>query len=363
MAGAARTVQTPAADEYVEGYLSFVQREPLGVVAAITPWNFPLSTAVAKLAPALAAGNTMVLKPSELTPLTTALFVDLACELLPPGVLNVVLGTGLGVGQPLASHPDVAVISMTGSVATGMALAGTGAPGLKHLRFELGGKTPVVIFDDANLDQAVDKLRMASFFNCGQCCGAATRVIVDASVAKDLVRKLKEAVAGITVGSPEGGNEMGPLVGEAHLERVEGLVKEAVSAGATIEAGGGRMIDLSGSFFEPTILSGIPANNRILQEELFGPVITIETFQGEEEAINLANNTKFGLVAHVWTENTRRALRLIDALEHGTVEVNAALIAPVEMPFGGFGMSGLGYENSTYSIDDLSRKKHVVIAK
>jgi aminobutyraldehyde dehydrogenase len=278
-------------------------------------------------------------------------------------VLNVVLGTGLGVGRPLGGHPDVDVISMTGSVATGTALAGTGAATLKHLRFELGGKTPVVIFEDADLDKAVDTLRAASFFNCGQCCGAATRVIVDASVAADLVSKLRDAVATLTVGPPDGGNEMGPLVGEAHLEKVEGLVKGAIGAGATIEAGGGRIVGLSGSFFQPTILSGIPVGNRILQEEIFGPVITIETFRDEDEAIDLANNTAFGLVAHVWTEKTRRALRLVDALEHGTVEVNAALIAPIEMPFGGFGMSGLGYENSTYSIDDLSRKKHVVIAK
>lgn len=363
MAGAVRTVQTPAADEYVEGFLSYVRREPLGVVGAITPWNFPLSTAVAKLAPALAAGNTVVLKPSEMTPLTTALFADLSRSILPTGVLNVILGTGLEVGRPLGAHPGVDVISMTGSVATGTALATTGAATLKHLRFELGGKTPVVIFDDANLDLAVETLRMAAFFNCGQCCGAATRVIVDASVASDFVGKLRNAVATLTVGPPDGGNELGPLVGDAHLEKVEGLVKGAIDAGATVEAGGGRVAGLDGSFFEPTILSGIPAGNRILQEEIFGPVITVETFRTEEEAIELANNTAFGLVAHVWTENTRRALRLVEVLEHGTVEVNAALIAPIEMPFGGFGMSGLGYENSTYSIDDLSRKKHVVIAK
>jgi acyl-CoA reductase-like NAD-dependent aldehyde dehydrogenase len=363
MAGAVRTVQTPAADEYVEGYLSYVRREPLGVVAAITPWNFPLSTAVAKLAPALAAGNTVVLKPSELTPLTTALFADLARSVLPAGVLNVVLGTGLDVGRPLAGHADVTVISMTGSVATGTALAETGAQTLKHLRFELGGKTPVVIFDDADLDKAVATLRFASFFNCGQCCGAATRVIVDASVAARLISKLRDAVATLTVGPPDGGNDMGPLVGDAHLAKVEGLVKGAIAAGAIVEAGGSRTSGLGGSYFEPTILSKIPADSRILQEEIFGPVITVETFRDEEEAITLANNTGFGLVALVWTENIRRALRLVDALDHGTVEVNAALIAPVEMPFGGFGMSGLGYENSTYSIDEMSRKKHVVIAK
>ena len=365
MAGAIRTVQTPAADEYVEGYLSYVQREPLGVVGAITPWNFPLATAVAKLAPALAAGNTVVLKPSELTPMTTVLFADLARSVLPAGVLNVVLGTGPEVGQPLGSHPDVDVISMTGSVATGAALARAGADALKHLRFELGGKTPVIIFDDADLPRAVAMLRAGAFFNCGQCCGAATRVLCDVSVHDEFLHMLREAVASLAVGRPEDGDhiDMGPLVGQAHLEKVDGLVQGAVRAGATVEAGGGRVARLDGYFFEPTILDKIPPGSAILREEIFGPVITIETFQDEDQAIELANNTEFGLVASVWTENTRRALRLVDALEHGTVEVNAALIAPVEMPFGGFGMSGLGYENSSYSIDDLTRKKHVVIAK
>jgi aminobutyraldehyde dehydrogenase len=365
MAGAIRTVQTPAADEYVEGYLSYVRREPLGVVGAITPWNFPLGAAVAKMAPALAAGNTVVLKPSELTPLTTTLFADLARAVLPPGVLNVVLGTGADVGQPLGGHQEVDVISMTGSVATGSALARAGANTLKHLRFELGGKTPVVIFDDADLAKAVAMIRTAAFYNCGQCCGAATRVLVDASVEGDFLGMLKEAVASLRVGPPQDGDhvEMGPLVGPAHLDKVDGLVQDAVRAGATVQAGGHRIDGLDGYFFEPTVLNEIPLGSAILREEIFGPVITVETFDGEENAIALANNTEFGLVASVWTENTRRALRLVDALEHGTVEVNAALVAPVEMPFGGFGMSGLGYENSSYSIDDLSRKKHVVIAK
>lgn len=365
MAGAIRAVQTPAAGEYAEGYLSFVQREPLGVVGAITPWNFPLATAVFKMAPALAAGNTVVLKPSELTPLTTMLFADFARSVLPPGVLNVVVGTGKDVGQPLGSHPDVDVISMTGSVATGAALAKTGAETLKHLRFELGGKTPVIIFDDADLEKAVDTVRTAAFFNCGQCCGAAGRVLVDAAMEDKFLRLLGEAVASLRVGRPEDGDDidMGPLVGQAHLEKVESLVQGAVDAGAVIQTGGSRLAGFDGYFYAPTILSKIPSGNQILRQEIFGPVVTVETFNDEQEAITLANNTDFGLVASVWTENTRRALRMVDALEIGTVEVNAALIAPVEMPFGGFGMSGLGYENSSYSIDEMSRKKHVVIAK
>jgi aminobutyraldehyde dehydrogenase len=363
MAGALRTVQTPAADEYVEGYFSFVRREPLGVVAAITPWNFPLSTAVAKFAPALAAGNTVVVKPSELTPLTTVLFADLVRDILPPGVLNVVLGTGLDVGQPLAVHDDVEAISMTGSIATGIALARSGADSLKHLRFELGGKTPVLIFDDADLEAAVEKLRLASYFNSGQCCGAATRVICDDSVHDRFVELLRGGVDTLKVGAPGGESEMGPVVSEDHLKKVEGLVDGAVGAGASVQAGGSRVAGDNGFFYAPTVLTDIPAEDEILRTEIFGPVVTIERFADEEQAIDLANNTEFGLVSSVWTENTRRALRVTDALEQGTVEVNTALIAPVEMPFGGFGMSGLGYENSSYAIDDFSRKKHVVLAK
>lgn len=365
MAGALRTVSTPAADEYVEGYLSFVRREPLGVVAAITPWNFPLSTAVAKFAPALAAGNTVVVKPSELTPLTTVLFADLAQAILPPGVLNVVLGTGLEVGQALAVHPGVDALSMTGSIATGVALARAGADTLKPLRFELGGKTPVVIFEDADLPAAAELLRMAGTFNSGQCCGAATRIIVADAVHDRLVELLGEQVGSLHVGDPALGEaiEMGPVVSDDHLRKVEGLVQGAVGAGASVRTGGCRVAGERGFFYAPTVLTDIPAGEEILRTEIFGPVMTVERFTDEEQAIELANNTEYGLVASVWTESTRRALRVVDALEHGTVEVNTALKAPVEMPFGGFGMSGLGYENSSYAIDDFSRKKHVVLAK
>ncbi|MBS1893911.1 MAG: aminobutyraldehyde dehydrogenase [Actinobacteria bacterium] len=364
MAAAIRTVQTPAAEEYVTDNLSILRREPVGVVAGITPWNYPLMTAIWKIAPALAAGNTMVLKPSELTPLTTIVFVEMAQEVLPPGVLNLVLGTGPVVGQALSAHPEVDLISLTGSIASGVAISEQAAANLKHVHLELGGKAPVVVFDDADLDAAVEAVRVMGFWNTGQECGAATRVLVDRRIHDELVAKLREAIGAIRVGGPEQGEgvEVGPLVSEIHRDRVDALVKAAIGDGATVETGGGPA-DVPGFFYEPTLLTQVPADSEALRKEIFGPVVTVETFDGEREAIELANDSNYGLAASIWTEGARRSLRVSDALDYGTVWVNSHLTLATEMPWVGFKMSGRGRELSTYAIEEFSRTKHVMVAK
>lgn len=364
MAGAVRSAQAPAAGEYIEGQVSVVRREPMGVVGAITPWNYPLMTAMWKIAPALGAGNTMVLKPSELTPLTTVVFAELAQGILPPGVLNVVCGLGAEAGKALADHPDVDVISLTGSVASGVAVARAGADTLKHVHLELGGKAPVVVFEDADLDAVVEAVSTMGFWNAGQECGAATRVICAAGVKDDLVARLRAAVASLRVGKPDEGEgiDVGPLISAAHRQRVDDLVQQAVSAGATVELGASPNGD-AGFFYPPTLLSSVPEQAAIFRTEVFGPVVTVESFDDEAEAVRLANESDYGLSASVWTESGRRGLRVSDALEYGTVWINTHLVVTHEMPWSGYGMSGLGRELSSYGLDDYTRTKHVMMTK
>lgn len=365
MAGAIRSRHTPATDEYTTGYISMIRRGPVGVVAAITPWNYPFMTAVWKVAPALAAGNTMVLKPSEITPLSTLYFAELAREILPPGVLNVVCGDGPGVGQALSNHPDVDMISFTGSITGGVSVARAAADTLKHVHLELGGKAPVVIFDDADLDAAADTVRTMGYWNSGQECGAATRVLCASSLREAFVAKLRAAASTLKLGRPQDGDDvdLGPLVTEAHRERVDAAVQGAIRDGATVELGGGSPEGWAGYFYLPTILTNIPPEASIARTEVFGPVVTVETFETEEDAIRLANEPDYGLAASVWTENARRALRVVESLDYGTVWVNTHLVVASEMPWGGYGMSGFGRELSTYALDDFSRTKHVMIAK
>lgn len=364
MAGALRATWTPATEEYVDGYVSMIRREPLGVVGAITPWNYPLLTASWKIAPALGAGNTLVVKPSELTPLTTVLFAHLTRDVLPPGVLNVVCGTGPDTGQALADHPGIDAISLTGSVSSGIKVARAGAQTLKHVHLELGGKAPVVVFEDADLEAVVDTLRTMGFWNTGQECGAATRVICADSVKDALIEKLCAAAGSLAVGSPDEGDgiDMGPLISDVHRRRVHELVEAAVRDGATLALGG--VVDgRPGFFYPPTVLADIPADSAILRNEIFGPVVTVETFAEEDDAIDLANNSAYGLAASVWTESGRRGLRLSEALNYGTVWINTHLVVASEMPWGGYGMSGTGRELSSYGLDDFTRTKHVMIAK
>lgn len=362
-AGAARAMQAPATQEYVSGYVSMLRREPLGVVGAITPWNYPLLTAVFKLAGALAAGNTMVLKPSELTPLTTLRFMEIVADILPPGVVNVVLGTGEEIGSAISRHPGIDMVSLTGSVASGQHVMADAARTLKPTHLELGGKAPVIVFEDADLDAVAAGVRAAGFWNTGQECGAATRILCSAAVRDDLTRRLVAAASTINTGSVTDGDdtEMGPLISRRHLDMVAGMVDRARADGATI-ALGGAPIERDGFFFPATIVTDAARGSEITVQEVFGPVVTIETFSDEADAIALANAVPYGLSASVWTENVGRALRLSDALDFGTVWVNAHLVLAAEMPWNGFGASGHGRELSTLSLEDFSRTKHVMIA-
>jgi aminobutyraldehyde dehydrogenase len=362
-AGASRALQAPATDEYVRGHVSIIRREPLGVVGAITPWNYPLLTAVFKIAGALAVGNTMVLKPSELTPLTTLRFMSLVSHILPPGVLNIVLGYGAEVGAAISQHTGIDMVSLTGSVASGQRVIIDSAKSLKPTHLELGGKAPVVVFEDADLDKVVASVRIAGFWNTGQECGAATRIVCARSISDQLTERLMKAVSTIQVGSVTDGDhiEMGPLVSKRHLDLVSSMVEQAETDGATL-ALGGRPLEGTGYFFAPTIITNVPRGSAIATQEVFGPVITIETFESEEEAIEMANDVAYGLSASVWTQDVGRSFRVSSALDFGTVWVNAHLVLAVEMPWGGFNASGHGRELSTLGLDDFSRTKHVMIA-
>ncbi|NMO01721.1 aminobutyraldehyde dehydrogenase [Gordonia sp. TBRC 11910] len=360
MAGAVRAGTTLAAGDYAQDHLSVLLREPLGVVGVITPWNYPLLMAAWKLAPILAAGNTVVIKPSEQTPLTTLKFAELVGDLLPAGVLNVMPGTGPTVGERLAAHPDVDMIALTGSVGSGRAVARTAAETLKRVHLELGGKAPVVVFADADLPATAQALRVASFYNAGQECGAACRVLVESSVAREFTELLAEQVRDLVVGTPSADDvEVGPMVSRAHFDRVRAHLARAAEQGATAVTGG-AVVEGTGYFVAPTVLADIPAGADCVREEIFGPVITVETFDDEAEAIARANDTPFGLSASVWTENARRSLDVAARVDAGTVWVNSHLVLANEVPWGGFKGSGYGRDLSIYALDDYSRTKHVM---
>lgn len=363
LGGAARAMQAPACDAYASGHLSMIRREPLGVIGAITPWNYPLLTAVFKIAGALAMGNTMVLKPSELTPLTTLRFMELVDGILPPGVLNIVLGTGTTVGSAISRHPDIDMVSLTGSVASGQRVASDAARTLKPTHLELGGKAPVVVFADANLDKVAEGVRMAGFWNSGQECGAAARIICAHPVCAALTERLAARISSIKIGSTCDGEhiEMGPLISRKQLDSVASLVARARSDGARTVLGGDR-IDREGYFFPPTVITDVARGSEITSHEIFGPVISIETFKDEAEAVEMSNAVSYGLSASVWTDNVGRALRVTSALDFGTVWVNSHLVLAAEMPWGGYGASGRGRELSTLGLEDFSRTKHVMIA-
>jgi len=361
MAGALRAKTSMAAGDYVEDHLSVILREPLGVVGVITPWNYPLLMAAWKIAPILAAGNTLVIKPSEQTPLTTLKFAELVADLLPPGVVNVVNGHGPEAGARLAEHPDVDMIALTGSVASGRAVARAAADTLKRVHLELGGKAPVLVFEDADLAAAASALKEAGFWNSGQECGAACRILVHESVADRFIGQLVGEVRSLVVGDPRSGEdvEVGPMVSKAHFDRVTGYVERARNEGARA-ATGGAALDGPGYFIAPTVLVDLPEGAEATRQEIFGPVVTVETFADEEEAVRRANDVPLGLSASVWTENARRGHDIPARLDSGTVWVNSHLVLAAEVPWGGFKGSGYGRDLSVYALDDYSRTKHVM---
>jgi aminobutyraldehyde dehydrogenase len=360
-AGAARSITSQAAGDYTENHLSIIIREPLGVVGVVTPWNYPLLMAAWKLAPILAAGNAVVIKPSEQTPLTTLKFAELVADLLPAGVLNVVTGTGPVVGARLAEHPDIDMIALTGSVNSGRAVAQAAAASLKRVHLELGGKAPVVVFEDADLTAAAAGIRNAGYWNSGQECGAGCRVLVHESVAEAFIQQLVDAVETFVVGEPGVGDdvEIGPMVSKAHFDRVTGFLERAKAAGVRAAVGGSALPG-PGFFVAPTVLVDVADDHEVAREEIFGPVVTVETFSDEPEAVRRANSVPYGLAASVWTENARRSHDVASRLDAGTVWVNSHLVIATEAPWGGFKGSGYGRDLSIYALDDYSRTKHVM---